>query len=235
MKNEEQAATTSISKNEEQAATTPISISPELQNAGTKLGKTSKKSEIVARVGRVPPPHLMIYSTAHYELYDHKSPQMTRPVPGIFTNFADYDHYTLYVNPSLQNPLEVPTSGVRVDDLTISRVIEYFTAANLNKNWPADFDPRGMVRAIRMPMGAAAKAWMDVGEKDINGEVLVHGEEGYYYKWWRGIHCLCGDEGLNAGLYKIRPLFEKCLCQGFTWKKGFKAVRQLDEKVIAFA
>lgn len=113
--------------------------------------------------------------------------------------------------------------------------MKYFLASDLNKNWPAEFDVRGMIRATRVPMGAAAKVWVDVGAIDVNGDVLALGEEGYYYEWWRGLHCLCGGEGLNAGIYKIRPSFEKFLCHGFTWKKGFKAVLQLDETLIAFA
>lgn len=46
---------------------------------------------------------------------------------------------------------DIPISGVRLDDLSISQVIEHFKASILHRNWPVDFDKNGMIRATRVP------------------------------------------------------------------------------------
>ncbi|MCJ1477680.1 hypothetical protein MMC13_006353 [Lambiella insularis] len=70
------------------------------------------------------------------------------------------DHYHLYINKDLPNTvsaiLKIPTNGVRLDDLTVSRVL-----ANVEKN--VKFDHDGMIKARRIPLGRDAKIWVIVG------------------------------------------------------------------------
>ncbi len=175
---------------------------------------------------RVPTPGLKIYTTEHYHFYDPQLNNVGRPLNGRFVSFKQYDGYTLYMNARLQDVDTIPTSGVRLDDLTISKVLSVFSQKKLSQAWPAEFDTKGMVRATRIPLGNAAKRWVDVGESDVDGVVVRAGEQGYYYQWWRGLHCLMGKEGYDAGQYMIRPRFEKPKTQGLSFKTGYKAVIQ---------
>ena len=180
-------------------------------------------------VARSPPAHLKRYNTDYYSLYDHNAPQQVQPVVGPFTEFGAYDRYVLFIRPSLREIKEIPTSGVRIDDLTVSRVLGKLTQQALHDNWPAELDRKGMVRATRMPLGRAAKMRVRAGDIDIDGNVMGVEDEGYYYKWWRGLHCLMGDEGFAADMYLIRPSFERFRCRGFAFKKSYKAVVQAAE------
>lgn len=38
----------------------------------------------------------------------------------------------------------------------------------------------------------------------MKGVAVADGDEGYYYIWLCGVHCLMGDEGFNAGFYTVR-------------------------------
>ena len=58
--------------------------------------------------------------------------------------------------------------------------------------------------------------------------VITDEDKGYYYIWWRGVHCLMGDEGFKAGLYIVRasepgPRFD---IPRFHFMVGGKAVVQ---------
>ena len=139
-----------------------------------------------------------------------------------------YDEYTLYMNPNLMAVSEIPTSGIRLDDMTIAFVLMRCSQSTLHKNWPADFDARGMVKARRIPLGHAAKSWKSEGMVDIDGYVLTKAEEGFYYMWWRNIHCLCGKEGHDSKIYLIRPSHEQEGPKGFGFKVSSRAVVQLE-------
>lgn len=191
-----------------------------------------RKGRVVKGEGHKPTSAMAKYNTDHYNLYDINAPNAIAAYEGPFTKYADYDSYELYINPNLTDVNAVPTSGVRIDDLTISRVLLHFKAAKLCENWPADFDKQGMVRASRVPLGLAAKMWVDVGATDVNGNVVGEDQQGYYYKWYRGVHCLMGKEGMDAGMYVQRPNGEKPLCQGFGFKVDFKAVVQEAEDKV---
>lgn len=102
-----------------------------------------------------------------------------------------------------------------------------FSSKVLHEAWPAEFDHNGMIRATRIPLGHAAERWRKVGERDVDGKVIERGQEGWYYDWWRGLHCLMGKEGYDEGLYLVRPSWEKFLCEGMAFKVGYKAVVQL--------
>lgn len=51
------------------------------------------------------------------------------------------------------------------------------SSKTLARNWPADFDQAGRIRATSVPLGHAYKTFVKAGEKDINGKVVT--EEGY--------------------------------------------------------
>ena len=191
--------------------------------------KSDQKRRVVTGSARPPTSTYRKYTTEYYAPYDHANPQQIQPFTAKFTSFSNYDHYVLFSKSTINHPNEIPSAGVRIDDLTISRVIGRMSAVNLHRNWPADLDHCGMVRATRMPLGKAAKMNVEVGDIDIDGNVIEEGNEGFCYKWWRGLHCLMGKEGFDAGMYLIRPSFEQFRCEGFTFKKGFKAVLQVAE------
>ena len=83
-----------------------------------------------------------------------------------------------------------------------------------------------MVRGLRVPLGNAAKQYKRAGDQDLDGNVLKKEDEGWYYMWYRGLHLLCGKEGLDAKIYLKRPAFETIRCAGLGWKKGYRAVIQ---------
>ena len=77
--------------------------------------------------------------------------------------------------------------------------------------WPAEFGNNGVVKARRMPPGHAAKMQVTIGDINRNGVEAV--ENGWYYKWYRGLHCLCGLQ--RQDLYKHRSPWENQLSS--TW------------------
>ena len=123
----------------------------------------------------------------------------------------------------------MPKEGVRLDDLTVSRVIGKFTKKELHRYWPVDFDRDGMIRVKRVPLGDAAKVWVNAGEEDIDGNIVGLHDQGFYYKWYAGIHQLCGKEGLDNGKFTFRLSSEAFKTQGFTFKMGHSAVHQVSE------
>lgn len=103
----------------------------------------------VIKAPRAPTKSQLIYTTEFYEIYkflDYPPPTLPEPYAGPFTSFSNYDDYHLYINPVLRNLQDIPKAGVRLDDLTVSRVFKNFKAKDLNRFWPAEFDTNGMVR-----------------------------------------------------------------------------------------
>ncbi len=191
-------------------------------------GTPKKRRKVVTGSPRPLTPTYAKYVDSHYHLYDHDKPQRIAPYTAAFVKFGDFDDYTLYINPSLTSVDHVPTAGVRLDDLTLSKVLmTTMKAKDLHKNWPADLDKNGMPRATRAPLGLAAKTLVSVGDVDVEGDVCGKKDEGYYYLWWRGLHPLCGAEGLSR--YTIRPSFEQPICDGVGFKLSFKATIQAAE------
>ena len=190
-------------------------------------GSDTKKSRVVKGVARQPPDHYAQYDTDHYTVYDPKTGNVGTTVSGKFTSYAQYDQYTLYVNFGVTEADAIPSKGVRLDDLTAALVLNQCGPKMLHKNWPADFDLKGMPRATRVSLGHAAKIWRDEGEEDVDKNVVPSGAAGYYYMWWGGLHCLCGKEGLDAKVYLIRPSFEQFKCPGFGFKVSSRAIVQL--------
>ena len=97
--------------------------------------------------------------------------------------------------------------------------------------WPAEFDNNGMVKARRMPLGHAAKMQVTIGEIDRNGVEAV--ENRWYYKWYRGLHCLCGLQGQD--LHKHRSPWETNYHRHGTliWIIGATTMRKLLRPSVA--
>ena len=179
---------------------------------------------------RFPPQYLRQYDTSHYTLYDHVIGNVGPHVSGPFRNFPqydEYDEYTLFMSPALKRVEEIPISGVRLDDMTAAFVLPLFPQHMLRTNWPAEFDAQGMIRGTRVSLGHAAKFWKEEGDTDVDGNIVPKGKAGYYYKWWRGLHCLCGKEGLDHNVYQIRPSYETPKCLNFGFKVSSRAKIQL--------
>ena len=203
-----------------------------LKQKPTSKAAEPPKPERVKGEPRPPTPLLTKYSTNFYKAYDHNNPNPGVNFPGAFAKFADYDGYVLYTNPHLTDVTTVPKAGVRLDDLTISRLIGKFSGKQLTQLWPAEFEKNGMVRSTRVPLGNAAKVWVNIGEKDLQGNEVKAGQEGYYYKWYAGVHQLCGKEGLDNGKFMIRAFAVKFETKGFGFKIGHRAVYQCPETTM---
>ena len=90
--------------------------------------------------------------------------------------------------------MDMLPSACRLDDLTIANLID---AKTLNSKWPVEFDQKKNIKAARMPLGFAAKMWVSEVDTDRHGRVAAADQQGYYYRWYHGIHILCGEEGLD--------------------------------------
>lgn len=134
-----------------------------------------------------------------------------------------------FVDADVTEAARFPAAGVRLDDLAASRALTQLRPRELFSRWPAVFDTAGMVRATRIPLGLAAKMWVEEGDVDLDGVAAGPQERGYYYKWWRGLHCLMGNEGYANGLYRVRPSFERFKCTEFGFKLDSRAVIQAPE------
>ena len=194
--------------------------------ASTETASTSKKRRVIG-LPYEPSTHMLSYGTARYEIYDPRKSNYSTYVNKPFTSFNQYNDYTLYMNPTLEDASSIPSQGVRVDDMTAAFVLNTCVPKILHGKWPADFDTAGMIRGKRVPLGYAAKFWKNVGDVDLDGHGVPAGQEGYYYMWWRGLHNLCGKEGLDAKVYQHRPSFETFKCPGFGFKLSARAVVQL--------
>ena len=117
---------------------------------------------------------------------------------------------------------DVPQLPIRLDDRLCALVYEKFHESQLNTLWPSEFDSSGMVKITRAPLGYAAKHYYKAGDTDYDGNILQPGEQGWYYLWLGGLHCLMGKEGWDAGRYLKRPNHEKRI-RGFAFKKPYKA------------
>ncbi|KAL8847608.1 MAG: hypothetical protein Q9221_007338 [Calogaya cf. arnoldii] len=220
-----------LTREEAMKALAPFSKSEHLRKTPlSEVPKTQLKQSASTRVikpPREPNEALKRYTTSLYVRYD---PQRNNvgPVAGKFNmGFRIYDAYTLVVDPSMAIG-NLPTTGVRVDDFLAGKLLmSDYSSKVLHQAWPAEFDHNGLIRATRIPLGHAAKQWRQVGDTDIDGKVIQSGQEGWYYDWWRGLHCLMDKEGYDAGMYLVRPSWKKFLCEGMTFKIGCKSIVQL--------
>ena len=188
----------------------------------------SKKRRGTVKEPRKPGRIYRRYNTNFYVQFDPQKQNVGTPVTAPFKSFSHYDNYTLFVSPLLRRQdfkKMVPTSGVRLDDRTMALALMLLPRKELHAGWPADFDKAGMPRATRVPLGHAFKEYKKVGDVDIDGVAVT--KAGWYYMWWRGLHCLMGKEGLDADLYQVRPSFERFKCKDFGFKIDYMAVVQL--------
>ena len=166
------------------------------------------------------------FDTAAYVPYNPsdgiRSSVVVRKWTGSYEPFATW---RLVTGPAIRSFRDVPIGGVRVDDQVAAMLIREMRRKELQQ-WLADFDQGGMVRSTRIPLGRAARGYFSVGDRDVDGNVLGPGEEGYYYLWQHGIHLLCGDEGWRNDLYRKRPCREKEVPEKLVFRKGYKAVSQ---------
>ena len=225
----EESGATDLSEQEEEEAKYESSRprSRILTADNNPTNPTPSKKQRIIKPPREPTPGLLKYDTDHYRPYDATTQNQGAAVVGAFRNFAQYDDYALYINPDLKDTEldQIPHSGVRVDDLTASKLLSRYGRKTLHTRWPAEFDQQGMIRATRVPLGRAAKRWVNRGERDVDGKLVE--KEGWYYLCWGGLHTLMGKEGLDAERYMIRPSFESFKCPGLGFKSSDWAEVQL--------
>ena len=193
-----------------------------------RAGRSTRKQRDPTKP-RLPTPTLLRYSTSHYTLYDPTIHKNRCTAFERFSSYDQYDGYLLYSNPNLHDIKQIPRGGVRLDDMAIAAVLMKCNVKKLRFGWPGDFDHKGLPRATRVSLGLAAKFWKKEGDVDMNGHVLTKAEEGYYDKWWRNVHCLCGKEGLDPGMYLIRPSEQTLGPKSFGFKVSSRAVIQREE------
>ena len=130
------------------------------------------------------------YGINHYVPYDPNRQQIVLFIEGAFVSFAKYDSYLLFMKPNLSHIESIFISDVRIDDLTIPHVIDKMKVSVLHRNWSADLDKAGMIRATRVFFDNAIKMYVTTDQTDIDEEIVQQRHEDYYYKWWRDLHCL---------------------------------------------
>ena len=114
-----------------------------------------KRQRVVTRPPRLPTGAYLRFKT--YPLYNHINPNNTSNFKEFMGEFSIYNEYVLYRNKSLVDIHTILKTGVHLDDLTASRVLGRFTAKQLHEYWPAEFDTKGMIRAVKVPLGYASK------------------------------------------------------------------------------
>ena len=150
---------------------------------------------------------------------DIHSTWSARDIPSGDIILKDLIGYPLWVNEYTKAD-EIPTN-CRIDDYTAAKLIDEGKSATFyHSRWPVEFDVKKMVKAVRMPLGFAAKMWVNPGDKDRHGEAAP--ECGWYYKWYRGLHLLCGEEGIHQ--YKHRPSHEDALKDIWYFDLGHKCI-----------
>ena len=166
------------------------------------------------------------HSTDQYTRFDPSTPYRVQAVKGVHpfpaTVFYDYKGYHLCMDPDIINPREIPQLPVRLDDRLVALAYEGFSCSDRHRLWPSEFNFDGMVRPGRIPLGFAAKHEYKVGDVDFDGSVLQPGEEGWYYLWLGGFHCLIGKEGMDAGRFQS-PDFSCQRIVGFAFRKSHRA------------
>ena len=70
----------------------------------------------------------------------------------------------------------VPRQHVRVDDYTAAKLTKHLPRRQLSA-WKANFDTKGMLKAMRSPFGEAAKEHFNVGAKDRFSHIEEHKAE----------------------------------------------------------
>lgn len=130
------------------------------------------------------------YDINHYVSYDLKRQQIILFIEKAFVSFVKYDSYLLFMKLNLSHIESIFISDVRIDDLTISHVIDKMKISVLHRNWSADLDKTSMIRATWMFFDNAIKMYVTTDQTDIDEEIIQQRHEDYYYKWWRDLHCL---------------------------------------------
>ena len=97
---------------------------------------------------------------------------------GPFKKFDQYNDYKLFINPNVINAGAFPRVGVWLDDFLVSCALQQCKRLELYQRWPAKFNNKEMIRASRIPLGLAAKMWVDEGDADVDNAVAGAGEAG---------------------------------------------------------
>jgi hypothetical protein len=150
------------------------------------------------------------------ELYIRYDPwiHVNLNIPTFKTRGFSYDLFNdcplfMDLTPSNDDGTWDPPDGVRLDDYNCGEALLRLDAEILSTRYPTEFDSKGMLRAIRNPLGYARKIFVIPGMVDSNGNVASSNDTGYYYIWFKGLQPLIGKEGFDAGLFTIRPSNEK--------------------------
>ena len=77
----------------------------------------------------------------------------------------DFKGYPLWVEGFISAD-DVPVNA-RIDDYTIAKLIDAGkNGKRLNGDWPVEFDQKKNIKAMRMPLGSAAKMFVAEGDLD---------------------------------------------------------------------
>lgn len=207
------------------------------------VASKNKKTEPVEsteapKTGRAPGPSIIAYKTRTWKRYEphalnpEEALEGLRPVSAAYTKMEPYHHYLLYNETGPYSWEDIPQRCIKLDDLACATILEQseMSGKKLNRTWPADIDMNGMPRAQRTPLGWAGMVYVLAGMEDADGNVATTEQKGFFHKWWGGIHCLGGDEVLNAGRWVVCPSGEKFKCEGMSWKISSKAASQVSEE-----
>lgn len=131
--------------------------------------KISKRGKALNEPRR-PSTKSMEYTTAYYFAHDlvmhcHLTPPDRVGRELLQSSWVGYPLFTEATNDIGTIPIYC-----RLDDLTLAKLIDsQQTKESLHANWQTEFDCAGMIKARRMPLGFAAKMWVNVGDMDRDG------------------------------------------------------------------
>ena len=192
------------------AAVIPIWYADQAQ--AFALGLRGRENKLVT-LPRMPTDTELLYDTQHYVPFDYAYRNPEPPILRTYAGHGVYDEYALSLNQGIRSGHQLPAGKpVRLDDYGCYLAARDTDVRALYQSFGSEFDRYCNIRATRVPLGNAAKKFCDVGDVDMDGKIVEFGEHGWYYLWWRGIHLLCGREGLQAGMYRVRAAnFERSL------------------------
>ena len=181
-----------------------------------------------------PKASIMKFNTQFYERYDVAHPSNGVSYDLKFTHrWEVFNNYVLFTKEdfrALGNDVgKIPTQGVRLDDFVVAKVVMATTMKERQTNWAAEFDAFGKIRRSRCPLGHPALIYVKEGDLDVDGKVAAKEDIGWYWAFYRGIHCLMGEEGADADRFLVLgSTTEKDPADGraFGWAKGYRALTQ---------
>lgn len=113
--------------------TTAVSDKEGVDMTAPSNSGSAKKREVTG-VAKEPSKAMLKFSTTSYPLYNLALKNVGQHVEHPHVKFDDYNSYSLFMIPNVKLVKDIPTTGVRLDDLHVASIIDSgaFTKKQLN-------------------------------------------------------------------------------------------------------